>query len=405
MSALDGKRVLLGITAGIAAYKGAELVRGLRRAGAEVQVVLTAAATAFVTPLTLQALSGRPVRSSLLDPGEESGMDHIALARWADWIVVAPATANFLARLAHGFADDLLAALCLATTAPITVAPAMNQRMWEAAVTQANLAQLRARGVQVVGPGTGAQACGEEGPGRMAEPEEILDSLAQALSPGPCAGMHFLVTAGPTREPIDPVRYLSNRSSGRMGYAIAAAAAEAGATVTLVSGPVSLDTPPGVQRVSVETAEEMRREVMARATGCDVVVAVAAVADYRPATPSPRKIKREGGPLTLTLEPTSDIVAEVARLEPRPFLVGFAAETHDLEASATAKLRAKRLDLVAANWVGREGLGFESEENALALYWEGGTRELARASKPALGRTLVEIITERLHAARRPQDP
>jgi phosphopantothenoylcysteine decarboxylase/phosphopantothenate--cysteine ligase len=398
MSALAGKRVLLGITGGIAAYKGAELARALRQAGAEVQVVMTRAATAFITPLTLQALSGRPVRTALLDPAEESGMDHIALARWADLVLVAPATADVLARLAHGLADDLLTTLCLASAAPILAAPAMNHRMWEAPATRANLDRLLAHGVRLIEPGTGEQACGEWGAGRMAEPQEIVAHLAQVLTPGPLAGLRFLVTAGPTREPLDPVRYLSNRSSGRMGYAVAAAAAEAGGQVTLVSGPVALAAPPGVQRVDVETAAEMRREVLARSGECDVLVAVAAVADYRPAAPAPRKIKRETAPLTLALEPTPDILAEVGRLPRRPFTVGFAAETDELEANALGKLRSKGLDLVAANWVGAQGVGFEAEENALMVYWEGGSRELPRAPKATLGRALIGVVTERLRA-------
>lgn len=398
MSALAGKRVLLGITGGIAAYKGAELARALRQAGAEVQVVMTRAATAFITPLTLQALSGRPVRTALLDPAEESGMDHIALARWADLVLVAPATADVLARLAHGLADDLLTTLCLASAAPILAAPAMNHRMWEAPATRANLDRLLAHGVQIIEPGTGEQACGEWGAGRMAEPQEILARIGQVLTPGPLAGLRFLVTAGPTREPLDPVRYLSNRSSGRMGYAVAAAAAEAGGQVTLVSGPVALAAPPGVQRVDVETAAEMRREVLARSGECDVLVAVAAVADYRPAAPAPRKIKREAAPLTLALEPTPDILAEVGRLPRRPFIVGFAAETDELEANALGKLRSKGLDLVAANWVGARGVGFEAEENALMVYWEGGSRELPRAPKPTVGRALIGVVAERLRA-------
>ena len=395
MTTLAGKRVVLGVTGGIAAYKAAALVREMKKAGAEIRVVMTPAATAFVAPLTFQALSGQPVRTVLLDPGEESGMDHIALARWAELIVVAPATADFIARLSHGLADDLLATLCLATDAPIALAPAMNHRMWEAAATRANVETLRQRGVRLLGPAEGDQACGETGPGRMLEPEAILDRVAGIFRPGVLTGLSVLVTAGPTREAIDPVRYLSNRSSGKMGYAVAAAAAEAGARVVLVSGPVALAPPPRVERVSVETADEMRREVLARTEGCDIFVAVAAVADYRPVEIVGHKIKREAERLTLTLERTTDILASVARLPRRPFIVGFAAETDELEANALKKLRAKGLDMVAANWVGQEGGGFESEENALSVYWEGGGRALPRASKAELGRALVELIAER----------
>ena len=398
MTTLAGKRVVLGVTGGIAAYKAAALVREMKKAGAEIRVVMTPAATAFVAPLTFQALSGHPVRTALLDPGEESGMDHIALARWAELIVVAPATADLIARLSHGLADDLLTTLCLATDAPIALAPAMNHRMWEAAATQANVETLRQRGVRLLGPAEGDQACGETGPGRMLEPEAILDRVAGIFRPGVLTGLSVLVTAGPTREAIDPVRYLSNRSSGKMGYAVAAAAAEAGARVVLVSGPVALAPPPRVERVSVETADEMRREVLARTEGCDIFVAVAAVADYRPVEIVGHKIKREAERLTLTLERTTDILASVARLPRRPFIVGFAAETDDLEANALKKLRAKGLDMVAANWVGQEGGGFESEENALSVYWEGGGRALPRASKAELGRALVELIVERRRA-------
>jgi phosphopantothenoylcysteine decarboxylase/phosphopantothenate--cysteine ligase len=322
-------------------------------------------------------------------------MDHIALARWAELIVVAPATADLIARLSHGLADDLLTTLCLATDAPIALAPAMNHRMWEAAATQANVETLRQRGVRLLGPAEGDQACGETGPGRMLEPEAILDRVAGIFRPGVLTGLSVLVTAGPTREAIDPVRYLSNRSSGKMGYAVAAAAAEAGARVVLVSGPVALAPPPRVERVSVETADEMRREILARTEGCDIFVAVAAVADYRPVETVGHKIKREAERLTLTLERTTDILAAVARLPCRPFIVGFAAETDELEANALKKLRAKGLDMVAANWVGQEGGGFESEENALSVYWEGGGRALPRARKAELGRALVELIAER----------
>ncbi len=402
MTPLAGQRILLGVTGGIAAYKAAALVRELKRAGAEVQVVMTAAARAFVGPLTFQALSGRPVRGALLDPAEESGMDHIGLARWADLVLIAPATADFLARLAGGLADDLLATLCLATTAPIAVAPAMNHRMWEAPATRANVETLRRRGVHVLGPAEGDQACGETGPGRMVEPEAIAAWAAGRRSPGPLSGRKVVVTAGPTREPVDPVRFLSNRSSGKMGYAVAAAAAAAGARVVLVSGPVALAAPPGAERVDVETAEEMLHAVQTHVADADVLVAAAAVADYRPAGPSPRKLKRAAAPVALALEPTPDVLGWVAGQPRRPFLVGFAAETEDLETNALAKLHSKRLDMVAGNRVGVPGTGFDADENELEVYWAGGSRRLERAPKAALGRELIALIGERLHAQGRP---
>ena len=398
MVSLGGQRILLGVTGGIAAYKAAALVRALKKAGADVQVVMTDAARAFVTPLTFQALSGRPVRHALLDPAEESGLDHIGLARWAELVLIAPATADFLARLAAGLAGDLLSTLCLATTAPIAVAPAMNHRMWEAAATRANVEVLRGRGVPVLGPAEGDQACGESGAGRMLEPEALAAWVTDRQAPRPLAGRTVLVTAGPTREPLDPVRYLSNRSSGKMGYAVAAAAARAGARVVLVSGPVGLAAPEGVEQVSVETAEEMLRAVQRHAGGADVFVAAAAVADYRPREPSPRKVKRSAALLNLALEPTPDVLGWVAGLPRRPFLVGFAAETEDLETNARRKLERKGLDLVAANRVGVPGTGFDADENELDVYWEGGSRRLARAPKTVLGRELVALIGERLGA-------
>ena len=402
MTPLAGQRIVLGVTGGIAAYKTAALVRELRKGGAEVQVVMTAAARAFVTPLTFQALSGRPVRSSLLDPDEESGMDHIGLARWADLVLIAPATADFLARLAAGLADDQLATLCLATTATVAVAPAMNHRMWGAAATRANVEVLRQRGVQVLGPADGDQACGETGPGRMLEPEAIAAWAAGRHTPGPLSGRKVLVTAGPTREPVDPVRFLSNRSSGKMGYAVAAAAARAGARVVLVSGPVALAAPAGTERVDVETAEEMLRAVQAHVADTEALVAAAAVADYRPSGPSARKLKRGAAPVTLALEPTPDVLGWVASQPQRPFLVGFAAETEDLETNARGKLRSKRLDMVAGNRVGVPGTGFDADENELEVYWEGGARRLERAPKAVLAQELVALIAERLNAKGRP---
>ena len=396
-------RILLGVTGGIAAYKSADLVRRLRERGAEVQVVMTAAATEFVTPLTFQALSGRPVRTSLWDAAAEASMGHIELARWADRVLVAPATADFIARLAHGIADDLLSTLCLATESPIAIAPAMNRVMWTNAATQANVATLASRGVSIFGPGEGGQACGETGAGRMLEPAELADLLLArsptpaARSVGALAGRKVVVTAGPTRERIDPVRFITNRSSGKMGYAVAAAARDAGAEVVIVSGPVNLPAPDGVRRVCVETAEQMLAAVNAELAGTDVFIAAAAVSDYRPLQVSAEKIKKTSDSLLLALSRTPDILATVAAGEPRPFVVGFAAETQNVERNALAKLEGKRLDMIAANQVG-DGLAFDCDDNALTVYWPDGKLELPRAGKAELAARLVEVIAER-HAA------
>lgn len=395
MLELSNKRILLGVSGGIAAYKSAELVRRLREAGAEVRVVMTAGATRFITPLTLQALSGQPVRTDLFDAQAEAAMGHIELARWADAVLIAPASANTLARLAQGLADDLLSTLCLATRAPLLVAPAMNQAMWDNAATQANIASLRERGVRICGPGTGSQACGETGPGRMLEPVELLAELAKTFATGALAGLHVLVTAGPTREAIDPVRFISNRSSGKMGYAVAAAAAEAGARVVLVSGPVALPVPARVECVQVETAAEMHAAVLAHAADCDIFIGTAAVADYRPQTAAEHKLKKQAAALHLDFERTADILAAVAALHPAPFTVGFAAETERLAEHARGKRMAKSLDMIAANWVNVPGQGFEADENALTLYWEGGECELPRAPKEQLARALIPHIAMR----------
>jgi phosphopantothenoylcysteine decarboxylase / phosphopantothenate---cysteine ligase len=397
MHALTDKRILLGVTGSIAAYKSAELVRRLREAGAVVRVAMTAAATEFVRPLTFQALSGNPVHLALLDPAAEAGMGHIELARWADAVLVAPASADFMARLAHGLADDLLATLCLATRAPLLLAPAMNRSMWQHAATQDNRRVLERRGVRLLGPEEGGQACGESGPGRMIEPAPLVDALAALFRPGRLQGLTVLVTAGPTREAIDPVRYVGNRSSGRMGYAVAAAAAEAGARVVLVSGPGALEAPAGVECIRVESAQEMHDAVLGRAAEADIFVAAAAVADYRPAAPAAHKIKKGAQTLTLALERTPDILAAVAGLTRPPFTVGFAAETERLEEHALAKLSGKALDMIAANRVGEAGSGFEAEENALQVYWTGGARALARAPKPRLARELIALVAERYH--------
>jgi phosphopantothenoylcysteine decarboxylase/phosphopantothenate--cysteine ligase len=395
MSSQAPARILLGVTGGIAAYKSAELVRRLRERGTEVQVVMTAGARQFVTPHTFQALSGRPVRTGLWDEAAEAAMGHIELARWAEHVVVAPATADFLARLAHGHADDLLTTLCLATEAPVCVAPAMNRLMWSHPATQANVALLRSRGVAILGPAEGDQACGETGPGRMLEPVEIADALtAHPAGCGALAGLKVLITAGPTRERIDPVRFITNRSSGKMGFAVAQAAREAGAEVVLVSGPVNVATPAGVRRVDVETAEQMMAAVDEHLPGTDVFIAAAAVSDYRPVQVSAEKIKKTSDSLELALSRTTDILATVAARAPRPFVVGFAAETQNVERNALAKLEGKRLDLIAANQVG-DNLAFDCEDNALTVYWPGGHRELGRAPKRQLAATLVAVIAER----------
>jgi len=393
-------RILLGVTGGIAAYKSAELVRRLRDRGAEVLVVMTAGARQFVTPLTFQALSGRPVRTDLWDDAAEAAMGHIELARWADQVLIAPASADFLARLANGLADDLLTTLCLATDAPLSVAPAMNRLMWANAATQANVALLRSRGVTVLGPAEGDQACGETGPGRMLEPAEILDALApQGAANRALAGLKVMITAGPTRERIDPVRFITNRSSGKMGFAVAEAAREAGAEVVLVSGPVNVATPPGVRRVDVETAEQMMNAVDEHVADTDIFIAAAAVSDYRPVQCASEKIKKTSDSLTLALSRTTDILATVAARAPRPFVVGFAAETQNVERNALAKLEGKRLDMIAANQVG-DNLAFDCEDNALTVYWPGGKQDLGRASKRRLAAALVSLIAERRVAAR-----
>lgn len=413
-------RILLGVTGGIAAYKSADLVRRLRESGAAVQVAMTPAATAFVAPLTFQAVSGHPVHTELLDASAEAGMGHIELARWANLILIAPATADFLARLAHGMANDLLSTLCLAADQPMAVAPAMNRLMWQNAATQDNCRLLARRGIKIWGPGVGEQACGEVGAGRMLEAVELRnlmvdllgekgaatgglfdsppDSWANGLplTPHDLQGLIVLITAGPTREAIDPVRFISNRSSGRMGFAVAEAAAAAGAKVVLVSGPVNLKAPPGVDRINVESAVEMHETVMKQARCADIFIATAAVADYRAAHPAEQKIKKTQDALTLELVRNPDILAEVAALTShRPFTVGFAAETHDVLHYAEDKRRRKNLDLIAANQVGLVGSGFESDRNALHLLWEGGEKQLPLADKTVLGQQLIALIAER----------
>jgi phosphopantothenoylcysteine decarboxylase/phosphopantothenate--cysteine ligase len=385
---LATKKIILGVTGGIAAYKAAELCRLLVKAGAEVRVVMTAAAQQFVTPLTFQALSGKPVLTSLWDATSGDGMEHIHLSRDADLLLVAPASADFLAKLAHGRADDLLSTLCLARTCKLAVAPAMNREMWAAAPTQRNLGQLRADGVVLLGPAAGEQACGETGPGRMLEPADILAALPAMLGAGPLAGKRVLITAGPTFEPIDPVRGLSNRSSGKMGYAVAQAAAEAGAEVCLVSGPTCLASPAGVRRIDVQSAAEMREAVMAEGPS-DVFIAVAAVADYRVDAAATQKIKKSADGLTLHLVATPDILAEVAALPDAPFCVGFAAETERLAEHAEAKRLKKRLPLLVGN-LAQDTLGQDTAE--LVLFDDQGRHPLPRADKLTLARHLIRHL-------------
>jgi len=397
---LPGRRILLCVCGGIAAYKAVELVRRLREAGAEVQVAMTGNAQRFVGAASLQAVSGVPVRGTLWDEAAEAAMGHIELARWADRVVVAPATADILAKLAHGLADDLVSTLCLATTAPIAVAPAMNNRMWLHPATQANVATLRARGVQVIGPDDGAQACGEFGPGRLREPPDIVTALAEAdAATQDLAGVRVLISAGPTFEDLDPVRFIGNRSSGKMGFAIAAAAARRGAEVTMVAGPVSLCTPSGVRRVDVRSAAQMRDAVLG-ALPADVYIGAAAVADYTPRVVSAEKIKKtaqSGDGLTVELVRTPDVLAEVAVHAQRPrVVVGFAAETNDVERYARDKLTRKQLDMIAANQVGREGCGFESDDNALMVIDAETAHALGPGPKTVLADALLDLVRARL---------
>jgi phosphopantothenoylcysteine decarboxylase/phosphopantothenate--cysteine ligase len=391
LTTLAGRRILLGVTGGIAAYKAADLTRRFKEVGADVQVVMTAGATEFIAPLTFQALSGREVRSALFDAAHEAAMGHIELARWADIIVIAPASANFIAQLAQGGAGDLLTTLCLATDRPLAIAPAMNRLMWSNAATQANVATLRARGVHILGPGAGSQACGEVGDGRMLEPTEIRAAVALMFAQGPLAGVRAVVTAGPTREPIDPVRVITNRSSGKQGYAVAQSLSALGASVTLVSGPTALAVPPGVRRVDIETAQDMLQASLSAAEQADIFVGTAAVADYRPAQAEMQKIKKKDAEMSLPLERTTDVLKAVREKFPALFMVGFAAETEKLAEHAQGKLQNKKLDLIAANLVGN-GRAFDREDNALHLFWPGGDQELAPASKSALARELAQVI-------------
>lgn len=395
---MAARKILLGVTGGIAAYKSAELVRQMKKAGHEVRVVMTRGAKAFVAPLTFQALSGEPVRTSLLDPEAEAGMGHIELAKWADQVLIAPASADFIARLAQGMADDLLTTVCCATEAPIAVVPAMNQAMWANGRTQRNIRLLQEDPqVELWGPDQGAQACGDTGPGRMLEPTAIMAQLALTDSAPVLAGKRVVITAGPTREPIDPVRYISNHSSGKMGYALAAAARQAGARVVLVSGPVSLSAPAGVEVRPAVTAEDMLR-VASEAVdeGCDLFIATAAVADYRSETCAGDKIKKSNEAMSLSLVRNPDTLATIAARADAPFTVGFAAETTDVERYATDKLQRKKLNMIVANDVSAPGLGFNSENNAVTVFWPGGQESVGPDTKTNIARRLVAMIAEQL---------
>ncbi|MEZ5558501.1 MAG: bifunctional phosphopantothenoylcysteine decarboxylase/phosphopantothenate--cysteine ligase CoaBC [Pseudomonadales bacterium] len=400
---LERRRIIVGVSGGIAAYKSPMLVRRLRDAGADVQVVMTRGAQQFVTATTLQAVSGRPVRDSLWDAAAEAAMGHIELARWAELILIAPATADLISRLALGRADDLLCTLRLASEAPLLLAPAMNRVMWQHPATQRNLATLRADGAHIVGPEEGPQACGEYGPGRMSEPEVLSARAGRLLAGapsagGPLTGVRVLITAGPTREAIDPVRYISNHSSGKQGFALAAAARDAGAEVVLVSGPVNLATPAGVRRIDVESAEDMQQAVQGELDGCGIFIAVAAVADYRPEHAAEQKIKKSSqarAGLTLQLVENPDIVASVARRPDRPFVVGFAAETQDALHNARDKRARKGMDMIVVNDVSRSGIGFNSDANAVTVIWEGGEESVAQASKAQVAAAVIARVADR----------
>ena len=398
MAHLFNRNVLLGVSGGIAAYKSAELVRQLQELGATVRVIMTRSAREFITPLTMQALSGHPVHTDLLDAEAEQGMGHIELARWADLLLIAPATADLLARLAAGRADDLLTTVALATSAPKLLAPAMNQQMWRDAATGANVAELAGRGMVMVGPASGEQACGDIGPGRLEEPAVIARAAANLFEDGLLQGMRVVITAGPTREALDPVRYISNHSSGKMGYALAQAAVDAGARTTIVSGPVQLAAPDRARVVSVESARQMLEQCLELMPECDIFIACAAVADYRPATVQQQKIKKGPDEISLQLVRNPDIVATVAAGEPRPFTVGFAAETRDVLAYAREKLQRKALDMIVANDVSDQSIGFNSELNEAVVLWSDGEQALARTGKGNMARQIIQLIAARVAA-------
>ncbi|EJQ2008309.1 bifunctional phosphopantothenoylcysteine decarboxylase/phosphopantothenate--cysteine ligase CoaBC [Cronobacter sakazakii] len=394
---LAGKKIVLGVSGGIAAYKTPELVRRLRERGAEVRVAMTEAAKAFITPLSLQAVSGYPVSDSLLDPAAEAAMGHIELGKWADLVILAPATADLIARVAAGMANDLVTTICLATPSPVAVVPAMNQQMYRNIATQQNIERLASRGLRIWGPDSGSQACGDVGPGRMLDPLEIVELAVKHFAPvNDLQHLNIMITAGPTRERLDPVRYITNDSSGKMGFAIAAAASARGARVTLVAGPVALPTPPGVERIDVESALEMEAAVQQRAQQQQIFIGCAAVADYRAETISSEKIKKQGDELTLKMVKNPDIVAGVAALsQNRPYVVGFAAETNNVEEYARQKRQRKNLDLICANDVSQAGHGFNSDTNALHLFWQEGDKVLPLERKALLGQLLLDEIVTR----------
>ena len=394
MQQLTNKQILVGVTGGIAAYKAAELIRRLQDHGATVRVIMTKAAQAFITPLTLQALSGNPVHCDLLDSEAEAAMGHIELARWADLVLIAPASADFMARLATGQADDLLATVCLATNASIAIAPSMNQGMWRDQSTQQNLQTLISKQVLVFGPGDGSQACGDIGPGRMMEPEQLAVEASSVFKIGSLDGVKIVITAGPTREAIDPVRYISNHSSGKMGFALAQAAMDAGASVTLITGPVSLQTPERVTRIDINSAAEMHQAVIETLPVCDIFIGSAAVADYRPTSIADQKIKKSTETMTIELVRNPDIIADVSNHPQRPFTIGFAAETQDVESYARGKLEKKKLDLIIANDVSNTAIGFNSDDNAVSVIWNDGEVSLPMTSKQQLGRRLIEEISQ-----------
>ncbi|WP_166419673.1 bifunctional phosphopantothenoylcysteine decarboxylase/phosphopantothenate--cysteine ligase CoaBC [Pseudoalteromonas sp. Z1A8] len=397
MTNLTNKKIVLGITGGIAAYKCAELVRRLKDSGCEVKVVMTESAKHFITPLTMQAVSGETVSDSLLDPSAEASMGHIEFAKWADLILVAPATCNIIAKMAAGIADDLLTTLLLATPAKVAVAPAMNQQMYAHAATQANLATLKARNVLIWGPGKGEQACGDVGAGRMLEPHELVALCIAKEQPQLLAGKTITITAGPTREPLDPVRFISNHSSGKMGYALAEAALQLGAEVNLISGPVNIKAPTGVNLINIESAEQLLNESLIYAPQSDAFIGCAAVADYRAANIATQKMKKQGDELTLTLTKNPDVIAAIANLKQnRPYTVGFAAETQNVESYAKGKLQNKNLDMICANDVSKSGLGFNSDHNALTLYWHNEQLELPTTSKTEIARKVIEQLAKHL---------
>jgi phosphopantothenoylcysteine decarboxylase/phosphopantothenate--cysteine ligase len=391
------RHILVGVSGGIAAYKAAELVRLLGKQGADVRVVMTESATQFISPLTFQALSGHSVHTDLFDADAENAMGHINLARWADVFVIAPATANTIAKCSCGLADNLLTTLYLAVQCPVYIAPAMNQAMWHKAVTQENIAKLKSHGVSIIAPEQGEQACGDTGFGRMSEPATICERLLAKPVEQCLQGLRVLISAGATREPLDPVRYITNRSSGKMGYALANAAVQAGAKVTLVSGAVSLAIPKSITFYQVETAAQMFDAVLANAPDCDIYIGAAAVADYTPLTVQPQKIKKQDQQSTIILQKTQDILATVAKLDKRPFTIGFAAETDNLESYALGKLHEKNLDMIAANWVGREQGGFDSEQNALQVFWHTGQKNLSMMDKTQLAEQFILLCAERFN--------